>query len=259
MELIYFSLFGLLVGSFLNVCIYRVPRKLSVVSPYRSYCPKCERQLTALENVPVLSWLFLGAKCRTCKTPISGQYPLVELLSALAGAAAYLNFGLTPTAAAIYALTAALIVITFIDFEFKIIPNVISYPGITIGLLLGAFNQYAQVFDIPISQSAWDSLIGMYAGGGFFWIIGELYYRMTGTVGLGGGDVKLMGMTGAILGWESVAPTIFLGSLLGSIVGVGVIIFRGGHRRTEIPFGPWLSAGAIIYMFHYDGLPFFRF
>ena len=256
MEILYFALFGLLIGSFLNVCIYRVPRKLSVAVPPRSYCPSCNRQLSALENLPLLSWIFLGAKCRTCSAPISGQYPLVEMLSAIGAVACYIRFGLTPTAVLIYAITAALIVITFIDFEFKIIPNVISYPGITIGLLSGALNQYIQLFDFPISPSAWDSLIGMYAGGGFFWVIGEVYYRMTDTVGLGGGDVKLMGMTGALLGWESVAPTIFVGSLLGSIIGIGIIIFRGGHRRTEIPFGPWLAAGTLIYIF--NDIPWFR-
>jgi len=257
MEILYFALFGLIIGSFLNVCIYRVPRKLSVLSPRRSYCPNCKQQLSALENIPVLSWLVLAAKCRTCKAPISGQYPLVELLSSLAAVASYVYFGLTPTAGVIYALCATLIVITFIDFEFKIIPNVISYPGVTFGLLLGALSQYSHLFQAPITQSAWDSLIGMYAGGGFFWIIGEIYFRVTKTVGLGGGDVKLMGMTGAILGWKSVAPTIFMGSLLGSIVGIVLILVRGGNRRTEIPFGPWLSMGAILYIF--ADMPWFRF
>jgi len=249
MEILYIAIFGLMIGSFLNVCIYRVPRKLSVVSPARSYCPSCQRQLTALENIPVVSWIVLGGKCKSCRNPISGQYPLVEILSAAAAVETYLKFGFTPTGVVLYALIAALIVITFIDFEWKIIPNVISYPGITLGLLLGAASQYTGLFAEPLSQSAWESLIGMYAGGGFFWIIGEIYYRMTNTVGLGGGDVKLMGMTGAVLGYHSVAPTIFVGSLLGSIIGIALILFRGGNRRSEIPFGPWLSAGAILYIF----------
>ncbi len=256
MEILYIAIFGLMIGSFLNVCIYRVPRKLSVISPARSYCPKCQRQLTWWENVPVVSWILLGARCRSCKERISGQYPLVEMLSCLAAVESYVKFGFTPTGVVLYGLITALIVITFIDFEFKIIPNVISYPGITFGLLLGAVSQFTGWFAEPLSQSAWDSLIGMYAGGGFFWIIGEIYYRVTGTVGLGGGDVKLMGMTGAFLGWHSVAPTIFMGSFLGSIIGIGMIIFRGGNRRTEIPFGPWLSAGAILYIF--TELPLFR-
>lgn len=249
MAIFYFSLIGLIIGSFLNVCIYRVPRKLSVVSPARSYCPKCEKQLSALENIPVISWVALKGRCKNCKEPISGQYPLVELLSGIAAAYCYLRFGFTPTGVVCYALTAALIVITFIDFEFKIIPNVISYPGITIGLILGIVSQYTHAFDFPITQSAWDSLVGMYTGGGFFWVIGWAYYFFTKDVGLGGGDIKLMGMTGAILGWQSVAPTIFAGSLLGSVVGIGVIIFAGGSRKSEIPFGPWLSMGALLYMF----------
>ena len=256
MEILYIAIFGLMIGSFLNVCIYRVPRKLSVVSPARSYCPTCQRQLTSLENIPVLSWVVLGGKCKTCRNPISGQYPLVELLSSAAALETYLKFGLNPTGVVLYALIAALIVITFIDFEWKIIPNVISYPGITFGLLLGIASQYTGMFAEPLTQSAWESLIGMYAGGGFFWIIGEIYYRMTNTVGLGGGDVKLMGMTGAVLGWHSVAPTIFVGSMLGSVIGIALIIFRGGNRRSEIPFGPWLSAGAILYIF--TELPLFR-
>ncbi len=249
MDILCITLFGLIIGSFLNVCIYRVPRKMSVNYPTRSFCPNCEKQLSAADNIPIVSWMLLGGKCKYCNEPISGQYPLVEALSAVAAAASYLKFGLTPAGFVVYSLTAALIVITFIDFEFRIIPDRISFPGVTIGLLLGIASQYTLAFDWPVSESAWDSLLGMYAGGGFFWVIGEVYYRCTKTVGLGGGDVKLMGMTGAILGLQSVAPTIFFGSLLGSFVGIALMVFQGGNRKSEIAFGPWLSLGTIIYMF----------
>ncbi len=213
MDIAAIALFGLLIGSFLNVCIYRVPRGLSVVSPARSFCPACKTQLRFFENFPILSWIVQNGKCRTCKVQISGQYPFVEALSAIATAATYIQFGLNPTSVVLFLLIETLIVISFIDLEFKIIPNVISFPGITLGLFLGIASQYSGHFSWPLTQSAFDSLVGMYAGGGFFYLIGWVYFYFTKQVGLGGGDVKLMGMTGAILGWQSVAPTIFLGSL----------------------------------------------
>ena len=248
-DIIFATLFGLIIGSFLNVVIYRMPRKLSLSSPRRSYCPKCNKTLAWSDNIPVISWTLLAGKCRYCKEPISGQYPLVELLSGIAGAASVIYYGTTFTAGVVYLLTATLIAITFIDFEFKIIPNRISYPGMTIGLLMGIATQFYGPFPHPLTQSAIDSLFGMIAGGGFFWSIGALYYLVTKRVGLGGGDIKLMGMTGAILGLQSVAPTIFIGSLLGSVVGIALMVIGKGGRQTEIPFGPWLSLGTIVYMF----------
>lgn len=240
---------GLVIGSFLNVCIYRIPRELSVVSPARSYCPNCKYQLSAFDNIPVLSWIFLGGKCRNCKQSISGQYPLVEILSAIAAFECLVKFGLNPTSVLIYFFTLSLIVITFIDLEFKIIPDVISYPGMIIGLTIGGTNQYFHFFSDPVSQSAQESLIGMFVGGGFFYIISWGYYLSTKEIGLGGGDIKLMGMVGTIFGWKIIADTIFLGSLFGAVIGIGVMIFAGGGRKSEIPFGPWLSLGAIIYIF----------
>lgn len=263
LETLFAAVLGLVLGSFLNVVIYRLPRSLSVASPARSFCPKCNRTLSWWENIPVLSWVLLLGKCRTCKAPISGQYPAVELLSAVFAVICFERFGYTPTGAVIFALSLTLLVISFIDFEFKLIPNVISYPGITFGLLLGIVAQYTTLFHCPphtiywpITQSALDSLVGMLAGGGFFWLIGEGYYLVTKQEGIGGGDVKLMAMTGAILGWQSVAPTIFAGSVSGAIIGILVMVVTGKGRKTEIPFGPWLSLGAILYMF--ADLPYFR-
>lgn len=252
-----FLLGGLIIGSFLNVCIYRIPRGLSIVEPARSYCPQCNRQLTWWENIPVLSWLALNGKCRGCKNKISGRYPFVELLSCIAGGASFLHFGATPTAVLVYALTAALIVISFIDLDFKIIPNVISFPGMIIGLCVSIIQQYLHIFAWPITPDALESLIGFIVGGGFFYVIALMYYLRTGNIGLGGGDIKLMGMTGALLGWRSVGPTIMVGSILGAVIGIIVMIIQRTGRKTEIPFGPWLSLGAILYIFL--DLPFFRF
>lgn len=249
MDLLIITLISLCIGSFLNVCIYRVPRRLSVIKPARSFCPACRAQLTTFENIPLLSWLLLRGRCRSCRAPISGQYPLVESASAIAALAAYFHFGLTLTALVVYLLCAALIVISFIDLEFKIIPDVISFPGMTLGLILGILSQYTSLFSWPVTESALDSLLGFLVGGGFFYLVGVLYYACTKRVGLGGGDIKLMGLTGAVLGIQSIWPTIFLGSTIGAAVGIAAVVIRGGSRHTEIPFGPWLSLGALIYMF----------
>jgi leader peptidase (prepilin peptidase) / N-methyltransferase len=243
------AIFSLCFGSFFNVCIYRIPRKLSIVYPQRSFCPSCNTQLSWSDNIPVFSWLRLLGKCKYCKAKISFQYPLVELLTFLAALATYFTYGITITSLIVFMLLSALIVLTFIDFEFKILPNVITYPGMTFGFILGICSEYLKVFDFPLTQGAIDSLLGFLLGAGSFYFIGEIYYLCTKKVGLGFGDVKLLGMTGAILGWHSVLPTIFSGSVLGAIIGLILISCRGGGRYTEIPFGPWLSLGAILYIF----------
>lgn len=248
---------GLIIGSFLNVVIFRVPRKLSVVYPARSYCPKCSATLSWFENIPVLSWLLLGGKCRHCKIPISGQYPLVELLSGAFAVLTFIRFDATPTALVVYLLCATLVAISFIDLEFRIIPNVISLPGMTFGLILGIASQYTGAFSWPITSGLIDSLVGFLIGGGVFYFIAWIYYLVTKKIGLGGGDIKLLGMTGAILGWESVPQTIVVGSIIGSVVGIAAMIVNKTGRNTEIPFGPWLSLGAVLYIF--ADIPFFRF
>ena len=256
-KIIYSLVFGLCIGSFLNVCIYRLPRKLSVNFPKRSFCPGCQMMIAWSDNIPVLSWLFLRGKCRGCGIKISAVYPLVEALSGLAAVACVLRFEHLPTAVLVYLLVAALITITFIDLEHKIIPNLISFPGMTIGLLLGIEQEYLRFFTVPINNGVLDSLLGFLVGGGFFYVIGLGYYLATKRVGLGGGDIKLMAMTGALLGWESVPTTIFMGSMIGSVVGVSWMLIKGGGRHLEIPFGPWLSLGAIIYLF--SGVKWFAY
>ncbi len=250
------ALLGLCIGSFLNVCIYRVPLKKSVCKPARSYCPKCNTTLSALDNIPVFSWLLLGAKCRYCKERISGEYPLVELLTGGAAVASYLHFGITLTAVLIFLFTATLIVISFIDFHHKIIPNVISFPGMVIGLCLGIFSQFTGLLQSPLTQSALDSLLGFLIGAGLFYSIAYGYYFFTKRHGMGMGDVKLMGVIGAVLGWQSIYPTVIVGSCAGGVFGLLIMLLAGGNGKSEIPYGPWLSLGAIIYIF-FD-IPFFR-
>jgi len=250
--------YGLCIGSFLNVCIYRVPRKISVLSPARSFCPNCEKQITWFENIPVFSWLFLRGKCSNCSQAIAFRYPFVEILSGLAAFGCYYKFGVNLSSVLLYLLVATLIVVTFIDFDFKIIPNRITFPGMTIGLLMGgAAELLGSPFLRPLTSGAIDSLIGFLVGGLFFFIIGEVYYRLSGAVGLGGGDIKLTAMTGAILGYESLAPTIFGGSLLGSVFGLCMMAFTKSGRKTEIAFGPWLAIGTILYI--YGGFTLFPF
>ena len=259
MEIILVGIFAAIIGSFLNVCVYRIPRDMSVAKPVRSFCPGCSRQLTWSENIPILSWAFQGGKCRGCKSRIPIHYPLVELLSVANGCYTYMSFGLNLSSVIIFLLIEALIVISFIDFEFKIIPDVISIPGIIIGLVMGIVAEFYQPFSYPLTQGALDSLLGMLIGGGSLYLIAYLYYLYSKQEGLGGGDIKLLGWTGAMLGASSVLPTILIGSVLGSFIGVAVIVFMKGDRKTEIPFGPWLSLGAIIYIFAGEPLTNFLF
>lgn len=242
-------IFGLAIGSFLNVCIYRVPRKISVGRPVRSFCPECEKQLTWIENIPLVSWLAQRGKCQNCSTKIPFRYPFVEALSMVAAISSYICFRESLTAILVYIILATLIVITFIDLDFKIIPNRITYPGMIIGFIIGLISEFYSPFIWPITTGIIDSLIGFAIGGGFFLSIGWVYYLFTKKVGLGGGDVKLMAMLGAVLGWQSIFPTIFLGSLFGSVIGIFIIYGQKGGRHAEIPFGPWLALGAVIYIF----------
>ena len=204
----------------------------------------------------MLSWVFQRGRCRGCKEPISGQYPLVELLGAFAAVGSYIRFGLTPSLIIVLPLVWVLIVVTFIDLHHKIIPDRITKPGATIGFLLGILAQYTGVFDCsaeqllcPVTQNAQDSLIGGLLGSGFFYVIALGYEKFAGQEGLGLGDVKLLMMTGAILGVSSVVPTILFGSIIGAVVGILVMIATGKGRKTEIPFGPFLAAGVLLYLF----------
>ena len=255
-EKIIAAIFGAILGSFLNAVVYRVPRRLSLWEPKRSFCTTCSKSLTWIENIPIFSFLIQRGRCSCGKDKIPIRYLIIELFAAAAGYFTVDVFGITPTGGVVFALLLALIAISFIDFDHKIIPDRISYPGMTLGLVLGIVSQYSELFRCrpfqhlcPVTQGAVDSLLGFIVGGGFFWLVGWGYFVATKKDGLGFGDVKLMAMTGAILGIHSIAPTVILGSLSGAVVGLAMMVITGGGRNTEIPFGPWLSLGAILYIF----------
>lgn len=244
-------IFGLIVGSFLNVCIYRLPREgMSIVKPPSS-CPVCKKQIKAWQNVPVISYLLLGGKCAKCKTPISLRYPVVELLNGILYLFCVHKFGLEPYTFFYMAFCSALIVIIFIDVEFFIIPDVITLPFLAAGLLCSMFI-LVDPYDTDKLLGIGGSLIGMLTGGGLFYVI-----AVASRGGMGGGDIKMMAMTGAILGWKSVLMAIFIGSFVGTFCGIPLMIFKGkgGNspsvtRKTKIPFGPFLSVGTLIVLFY---------
>lgn len=240
MEVLIFIL-GLVIGSFLNVCIYRIPRKLSIIKP-SSFCPSCGNSIKWWHNIPVLSFIILKGKCAYCGAKISLRYPVVEILNGIFYVLAYLNFGLTISLPFVLIFISALIVISFIDFDFQIIPDEISIPLIFLGIILSLLphNSINLAYDIK------DSLIGIVIGGGSLLIV-SLITRG----GMGGGDIKLNAAVGAFLGWKAALLTIFIGSLAGSIVGI-VILKKTGNRK--IPFGPFLSLGACVCLFFGESL-----
>lgn len=231
--------FGAMVGSFLNVCIYRLPLRLSIVLP-RSHCPACETPIRAYDNVPILSYLLLRGRCRACGQAISARYPLIEALTGVTAVAAVLHFGWQPQLVVAFAFLCALIVVTFVDIDHQIIPDPVSLPGIAVGLTASAVT----------GQPGWRaSLVGILIGGGILWAVAEGYQRLTGREGMGGGDVKLLAMIGAFLGWRAVPVTLLIGSLTGTVVGLALILFQSRDSRTPIPFGPFLALGAVSALF----------
>ena len=226
-------LFGLTFGSFLNVCIYRMPRGLSVVSP-RSACPGCAKPIAAYDNIPVLSWVFLGGRCRGCKTPISPRYALVELLTGLLWLGCFAEFGLTLALVKWAAFSFLLLGLVFTDAETMLLPDLLTLPGLGLGLLFALFvpvndlvSQFAPgAVSIPLSSditshvwSLGDAVLGALAGAGFIYGVGEVYYRARGVEGMGFGDVKLMGMIGTFLGLKLTIFTMFAASIAGSLFG----------------------------------------
>ena len=231
-------LIGISIGSFLNVCIARIPEKKSIVSP-PSNCPKCGHGIKFYDNIPLLSYLILFGKCRNCKTPISLRYPLVELLTGILSVMLMFYYGPSSSYLVYFCLVAALITITFIDLDHRIIPDVISLPAIPIGFLASFL----------LIQLTWlDSLIGILVGGGSLLLVAVIYEKLTGHEGMGGGDIKLLAMLGAFLGWEGVLFTILASSLLGTVIGGGAMLISGKGRKFAIPFGPFLSLGAVLYI-----------
>jgi leader peptidase (prepilin peptidase)/N-methyltransferase len=226
--------FGLIIGSFLNVCIHRLPLGESLVWP-ASRCPRCKTALKPYDNIPVIGYLMLKGRCRSCGNPIAGRYPLVELLTMGVFVAAYLLYPL-PLMFQRIAFGCAMIVLFFIDLEHHRLPNEITLPGIAIG--------FACSFFMP---PGWvSSLIGILAGGGTLWLVGWLWFVLRHEEGMGFGDVKMLAMIGAFLGWELMLATLFVSTILGSLIGVGLIVAQKGNLKTALPFGCFLALAAIL-------------
>jgi len=230
---------GAIIGSFLNVCIYRIPAKISVVSP-PSRCPQCGSEIRWYQNVPIISWLALGGKCASCKVPISMRYPLVEALNGILFALVIYRFPLSEASMVFMVFVSLLVVVTFIDIDHQIIPNVISLPGILVG--------FAGSFFIPWLTLA-DSVLGALAGVLLLGSVAFGYRLLTGKEGMGMGDLKLLAMIGAFLGWKAILPVVFIASLAGSLIGVPLMLIKGADGKLALPFGPFLSLAAIIYLF----------
>jgi len=229
--------FGLVVGSFANVCIHRLPRKESVVVP-GSHCPACSAAVRPLDNIPVISYIVLGGKCRDCATRISPIYSVIETVTAVLLLAGFFKFGLSFDFMVYAAVAPALVIITAIDIEHQIIPDVITLPGIALGLAVGTYTiGYA------------DSLLGFFVGGGLFYLLAVL-----SNGGMGGGDIKYISAAGALLGWQKVLLVIFIGALLGSVVGVFQIAVQKKTRKSLIPFGPFLATSTLITLFYGNSL-----
>jgi leader peptidase (prepilin peptidase) / N-methyltransferase len=236
-------LFGGIWGSFLNVCIYRLPLGESIVSP-PSRCPGCEKQISWYDNIPILSWSLLRGRCRHCKTAISPLYPAIEALTALLTLQIVWVFGFSWEALALVCLGYAFIVLMMIDFYHYILPDVITLPGILIGLILAWLPQVGP----PLAQFD-DALIGVAAGGGGLWAFAWTFEKITGKVGMGFGDVKLLALVGAWLGWQALPFTLFGAALMGSVVGLAWIGLRGRDKTKPIPFGPYLVLAAWSFLF----------
>jgi leader peptidase (prepilin peptidase) / N-methyltransferase len=253
-------LFGLVIGSFLNVCILRIPRGESITLP-ASHCTKCGKPIKPYDNIPVLSWLILRGRCRKCREPISAMYPAVELATGLLFLACYFAFGATLTGAKWALFAAIMVVLVVTDARERILPDKVNYLGLAAGIVISPFlhpvDGTAQwlsdrlfSFPPPLPVLAFaDAALGVIAGGGLLWLVAEGYFRLRGHEGMGLGDVKMMAMAGAFLGLKRTLLTILLGSLLGSILGLIFILIFRKDRQYELPFGTFLGAGALLVVF----------
>ena len=260
---------GAVVGSFCNVCISRWPSGESVVQP-RSRCPKCLNSIAWYDNIPLVSWLVLGAKCRHCSAPISAQYPLVEGLTGVLFALVYWRFGLVAATPVYMLFSAAMIIVTFQDLADWTIPNEITLPGIPIGIALSLVGMgWGPASGFRVTE-LYDALLGAALGGGILFALDRITVFVLKKPGMGFGDVKLLAMVGAFLGWQGALGTLVIASVLGSVAGLGLILYfrvvgappppppeeqqadsdegitLEGHY---LPFGPWLALGALVFMF----------
>jgi len=237
-------LLGAIIGSFLNVCIHRLPRRESIIWP-PSRCPACAGPIAPQDNLPIIGYLLLAGRCRRCRAPISLQYPLIELANAIGYALILWRFGPRWEALVYGLLFSALLVVAGIDVSHQIIPNAITIPGIAVGLV-------ASATVLPIGLL--ESLVGVMVGGGILWFLAWISPYVFGREGMGLGDVKLMAMVGAFLGWKPSLVAIMLGAIVGSIVGVSLMSLGIIERKDPIPFGPFLALGAVISLFFHREL-----
>lgn len=235
----FIALLGAVVGSFLNVCIHRLPEGRSLFSPPSS-CPDCGHPIRPCDNIPVVSYALLRGRCRHCGRRISPRYPVIELLTAAMAVLLFRRYGLSPQGLAAFAFTAALIVVTFVDLRHGIIPDAVTLPGIPLFLGLAVF---------VMGLSFRDALLGAALGGGIFFLLALGYRFFTKREGMGGGDIKLLAMLGAFFGWQSLCFILLVSSLLGALAGTGLVIAGKKELRAAVPFGPFLSLAAVAYLF----------
>lgn len=237
-------IFGTIIGSFLNVCIVRIPNRASIVFP-GSQCPNCGYSIRFYDNIPLVSYILLGGRCRSCKTPISMRYFIVELLMGLLTVLVSFHFGFSLVFILCMVFTAALVVITCIDLQHQIIPDCISLPGIPLGFLCSFF----------LPWITWiDSLLGILIGGGVLYAFALGYYLLKKKEGMGGGDIKMLAMIGAFLGWQGALATLILASIAGSLIGILLIVVKGKNFKYAVPFGPFLALGAFCTLLYGERL-----
>ncbi|MBS1794026.1 MAG: prepilin peptidase [Acidobacteria bacterium] len=267
---VFIFIFGAIVGSFLNVVIHRVPREESIVFP-NSACPKCKTAIKPYDNLPILSWLLLGGKCRSCKEKIAARYPAVELLTALLFTATFWAVGFNAFLPIVLIFVASTVALIFIDAEHMILPDVINFPLLGLALAVRVLYPillspvyFTDIRFAPLTMLAgWPvwlvslagALLGALAGGGSLWLVGKIWEKLRGVEAMGLGDVKMMFAFGALLGWRLTLLTIFLGAFSGALIGVFMISKeRDKNMQTQIPFGIFLGIGAILAMLFGDQL-----
>jgi leader peptidase (prepilin peptidase)/N-methyltransferase len=234
----FFFVLGSIFGSFANVVIFRFPKGESVVSP-GSRCPKCQAPIAWRDKLPIISWFLLRGKCRVCGEPISPRYWIIELVTALLFLAAFLKLGWSWTLLEVLIFFLGLVIVSGIDLDHFLLPDAFTLPGMVLGLVGGALNPERHFID---------ALVGLLIGGGFLWAVAYFYFLLRKEEGMGGGDIKLLGWIGAVLGWQSIAFVIISSSIVGSIAGLIVAQREKKGMKTVIPFGPYLALGAVLYV-----------
>jgi leader peptidase (prepilin peptidase)/N-methyltransferase len=245
---LYAFAFGAILGSFINVVVHRYPREESVVFP-PSRCPSCGSRIKPWDNVPIVSWILLGGRCRSCRGSISLRYPLIELANGLFWLAAWLHLGLSLEGALVAIIASMTLVLIFIDAEIQILPDVVDIPGIALGLLLGFLHAGLSAPHLVLASSLADAAIGAAFGGGLLLAVGLAYRLVRKVEGMGLGDVKMMAMIGAVCGWTAVLPIVFLASLAGAVIGIGIAMRRREGLRFALPFGVFLGMAFLAVIF----------